>query len=78
MGDMGLITGFISFVTLIIFIVMAANIGAMKNELRQITRFINHYSRETGIGMSYKCGSCGKSFAGKQKECPHCKKAVGW
>ena len=64
----------INIILLIVFAVMASNVGTIK---RKISWFLEAYSKETGIGRTYKCGSCKKEFSGKQEKCPHCQANTG-
>jgi len=77
MGDLSIISGIISFIALIVFFVMASGIGSMKRDMAKIRKFVDAYSKETGIGMSFKCAACNKTFVGKQETCPHCQAKTG-
>lgn len=72
MEDAIYISGFISFITLILFFVMVANIVTLRKEAQNMRQVIEAWSKSTGIGKKYTCGSCKKGFEGKQEKCPHC------
>ncbi len=74
---MEMVTGVLGVIMLIVFLIMTANIGGIRRETRKIGKFIDAYSLETGIGMSFKCAECKKKFVGKQETCPHCKAKTG-
>ncbi len=61
----------VNVILLIMFIVMASNLGAMKRTLSNM--YTNGYSQ-------YSCGQadCKKPFWGKQSHCPSCKKEIAW
>ena len=73
----GLLTGLISLITLIVFFVMASGIGSIKKDMAKVRKFVDAYSKQTGIGMSYVCSKCKEKFAGKVSECPHCQAKTG-
>jgi len=51
---------------------MAVALGNISQAVRNTNRIISAWSRETGIGLKYKCGKCKKSYEGKKAVCPHC------
>jgi len=51
---------------------MAKALGNISYNLRAVTKILKAWSKETGIGMVYKCGKCKKEYEGKQAVCPHC------
>ena len=61
----------INVILLIVFMVMASNIGSMRRILSDM--YTNGYKQ-------YSCGQveCKRPFFGKQANCPSCKKPVGW
>ncbi|MBT6836972.1 MAG: hypothetical protein HOA61_13080 [Bacteroidetes bacterium] len=69
---MEFLTAIIGIITLIVFLVMASNIGAMKKKVDNIEKYIHGFAKEYGYGITYKCSDCKKAFEGKQEKCPHC------
>lgn len=76
MGD--LIYLLVSVVMLIIFIVMAVNVAAVKTSNNKILGMLDDIMKDTGYGRKYNCGKCKESFIGKQDKCPHCGVIVPW
>lgn len=70
-------TGIIGFLLILIFIFMAFNISGINKEIIKIRKFIDAYSKDTGIGISFVCGKCKKKFVSKQEMCPHCQAKTG-
>ncbi len=66
---MEMIAAIIGLVFLIMFIVIASNVGSIKNHMKNI--YTNGYKQ-------YACGSCQKPFWGKHPKCPNCDKPIGW
>jgi len=76
---MELITGLIGLIALIVFFVMAAALSniskaakATAKTTENMSRILNAWSEETGIGMINTCKKCNKAFKGKPTICPHC------
>jgi hypothetical protein len=72
MEQLSLIDGIIGLVALITFFVMAAALANISRNLKYIARVMFAWSKDTGIGMIYKCIDCKKEYEGRQLKCPHC------
>jgi hypothetical protein len=72
MESLGVLTGIIGFIALIVFFVMAAALANISKNLKNINRFINGWGHEFGYDIVYKCKNCSKSYPGRQPKCPHC------
>jgi len=71
-GDGMILTAIVSFIVLIIFFVMAANIGKIKRDISDIKRVIIAFGKANDYGSIYKCENCFKLYEGKLAKCPHC------
>jgi rubrerythrin len=69
---MEILTTIIGLIALIVFFVMAVALGNISQAVRNTNRIISAWSRETGIGLVFKCSKCNKSYEGKKAVCPHC------
>jgi rubrerythrin len=69
---MEILTGIIGVIALITFFFMAVALGNISKAVRNTDRIISDWSRETGIGLMYKCKNCKKHYEGRQAVCPHC------
>jgi hypothetical protein len=72
MESIGLLTGIIGFIALIVFFVMAAALANISRNIKNINRFITGWGSENAYGMVYTCKNCKRTYAGRQKVCPHC------
>ncbi len=70
--------GIISIILLIVFLVMAANIGAIKTEIKKTNLILREFQKATGYGVNYKCQECSEMFTGKLENCPNCGKVNNW
>jgi hypothetical protein len=71
-SPLALISGIIGLVALITFFVMAAALSNISSNLKYIARVMHAWSKDTGIGMIYKCKDCKKEYEGRQPKCPYC------
>jgi len=71
-AGIGVLSALIGFIALITFFVMAFALNNISRAVRNIDRIISAWSRETGIGLVYKCGKCKKAYEGRKAVCPHC------
>jgi rubrerythrin len=67
-----IVLGIVGFITMIVFFVMAVALGNISHSVRNTNRIISAWSKETGIGLIYKCSKCKKSYEGRKTVCPHC------
>ena len=72
MENIGFISGLIAFITLIVFFVMAAALGNISKNLKDIRKLLVDWGTQNGYGYNYTCQKCKKQYFGKAKKCPHC------
>jgi hypothetical protein len=72
------IAGLLSFLALIVFFIMAINLGIIRKNVQLIQKMLNNwekepgYAKETGSGSTYICKNCKKKYEGTLAVCPHC------
>jgi hypothetical protein len=72
------IGGLLSFLAIIVFFVMAINLGTIRKNVQSIHKMLNGwskenvYAKETGSGSTYICKNCKKKYEGTLAVCPHC------
>ena len=79
MEDFAVISGLISIVLIVIFIIMAINLAVIKREVLSINKIFVDWSKANGgYGFSYICSKCKKSFDRQPDKCPHCGELTSW
>jgi len=72
------IAGILSLIAVIVFFVMAINLGIIRKNVQSINKMLNGwaketgYAKETGSGSTYICKNCKKKYEGTLAVCPHC------
>jgi hypothetical protein len=72
------IAGILSLIAVIVFFVMAINLGIIRKNVQSIHKTLNGwvketgYAKETGSGSTYICKNCKKKYEGTLAICPHC------
>jgi len=72
------IAGILSLIAVIVFFVMAINLGIIRKNVQSINRMLNGWAKETGYvketssGSTYICKNCKKKYEGTLAVCPHC------
>jgi hypothetical protein len=67
-----------SLIAVIVFFVMAINLGNIRKNVQSIQKMLNvwaketGYAKETGSGATYICKNCKKKYQGTLAVCPHC------
>jgi rRNA maturation endonuclease Nob1 len=69
---MEIFTTIIGIIALVVFFVMAIALSNISTAVRNTNRIISAWSKETGIGMIFRCGNCKKNYEGRKAVCPHC------
>jgi len=71
-AGIGVLSALVGFIALITFFFMAQALYNISKATRETNRILSAWSKETGIGMIYKCGNCKKKYEGRKAVCPHC------
>jgi len=66
------IAGIVGLIFIVTFFVMAGTLSNISKVVRNSDRIISAWSRETGIGLIYKCKKCNKHYEGRLAVCPNC------
>jgi rubrerythrin len=72
------IAGILSLIAVIVFFVMAINLGIIRKNVQSINKMLNGWAKEsgyakiTGSGSTYICKNCKKKYEGTLAVCPHC------
>ena len=72
------IAGLLSFLALIVFFIMAINLGNIRKNVQSIQKMLDGWPKETshakdtGSGSTYICKNCKKKYEGTLAVCPHC------
>jgi hypothetical protein len=72
------IAGLLSFLALIVFFVMAINLGIIRKNVQSIHKILINWAKEPGYanekssGSTYICKNCKKKYEGTLAVCPHC------
>jgi hypothetical protein len=72
------IAAILSLIALIVFFIMAINLGSIRKNVRLIQKMLNVYIKETGSvkrtdsAVTYICKNCKKKYEGTLAVCPHC------
>jgi hypothetical protein len=72
------IAGLFSLFTVIVFFIMAINLGNIRKNVQSIQKMLTSwqqergYAKETGSGSTYICKNCKKKYEGTLAVCPHC------
>jgi rubrerythrin len=72
------IAGLLSFLAIIVFFVMAINLGNIRKNVQSIQKMLNGWVKETGSAKekgsasTYICKNCKKKYEGTLAVCPHC------
>jgi hypothetical protein len=72
MQDVSFVAGLIGLITLIVFFVMAAALGNISKNLKDIKKILVTWGNENGYGVDYMCSKCKKHYIGRYAKCPHC------
>jgi hypothetical protein len=64
--------GIIGLASLVTFFVMAVALVIISRAVRNTNRIVSAWSKETGIGLRFKCKQCKRTFEGRQPFCPFC------
>jgi rubrerythrin len=72
------IAGILSLIAVIVFFVMAINLGIIRKNVQSIQKMLNSWAKESGYtkekssGSTYICKNCKKKYEGTLAVCPHC------
>jgi rubrerythrin len=72
------IAGILSLIAVIVFFIMAINLGNIRKNVQSIQKMLNGWTKETahaketGSGATYICKNCKKKYEGTLAVCPHC------
>jgi len=72
------IAGLLSLLALIVFFIMAINLGNIRKNVQSIQKMLSSWAKETGSvretssGSTYICKNCKKKYEGTLAVCPHC------
>jgi len=73
MESIGLITGLLGLITLIVFFVMAIALSNISTNTKEIRKLLKNWADVNGYDNRYKCNKFGKDYFGSLPQCPHCK-----
>jgi hypothetical protein len=73
MDSIGLITGLLGLITLIVFFVMAIALSNISTNTKEIRRLLKNWADVNGYDNRFTCNKCGKDYIGSLPQCPHCK-----
>jgi hypothetical protein len=72
------IAAILSLIAVIVFFIMAINLGNIRKNVRSIQKMLDGwvketgYAKKTGSGATYICKNCKKQYEGTLAVCPHC------
>jgi rubrerythrin len=72
------IAAILSLIAVIVFFVMAINLGSIRKNVQSIQKMLTGWAKETGYakatgsGSTYICKNCKKKYEGTLAVCPHC------
>jgi hypothetical protein len=72
------IASLLSLIALIVFFIMAINLGSIRKNVGLIQKMLTGYVKQAGSAkgtdsaVTYICKSCKKKYEGTLAVCPHC------
>ncbi len=69
-----IISGIINLIALIVFFVMAINIGNIRKTNKRIFSTLYKYAEKDGLITLIECSYCHKKYSDDLKRCPYCGK----